>query len=795
MKQQLKNKRIFCVLVLSFIFSCVLLFVPRTTVVSAATPLHEYSNDTIPSGIAKNNLIDSSDVKRNTIFRPLTYPVLINNGTYMNANTFPNGISNSLATPTNNVLSGNPTNTNTGTFGLWSKNVHQGVIWSNDAYKMDLDKDQYFSFWFWGSDTDPLINATKGGLAFVIQNDPRQQNAFSYDNVNGTITNTKNIKFAPDETLGAFAADQNSPHLGNAIQNSWALSLDMHQNVSGKINDAFDDGVYTGVPSTGSVYISSGYPGEASTYNTGIIGGGYNMPRANYDVGNMSYANGVGMWHHLRILYTAPKAGGNDAEMTYWFNDINEDGSKNTNSGAAAIDTQANPKLLERTYPVDLAKLHVSRNSDGKRLVRWGLVGRDDSGIAKITVALETASPVLNVDITPQVVDVTQDNRVLTPDNEYVNSNDKLIFRYTLNYNSGVSSWSSVKSFITIPKGTILNTADYGSITFGNTTQSILNPSYTDGYFQYSWPDSLNSTNKRAVMDVNTTAQAADNTEVKVDGVENYFNGDYYIGHSKTQDFIIRGKQTKNMLLSSTSQSSIQVATGGKIELNGTLKYDNDSAFVNPGAEVYLTVNGDAKGAINVPISSSGDNKSLDISEAISKELTQEFDDDKFNDGDNTVTIYSRDSLGNKSNTLTFTIKVLGKTANLVLDPNGYSFDDMQAIQRGLIHRKGTWKVNVYSVNSGWSLNASATSMTYTSDFDKSTHTFDGEMVYVKDKVPLPMINQVPIDSSTDDTGTTTTVIGSNWSNDDGILLKSNGGTDVSGKYKGVINWDLVQAP
>lgn len=767
----------------------------KVTIVNAnPTPLHGYSYNTIPSGIAKDNLIDNLDIKTNTIFRPLTYMTYINDG-YQNTNNFINGVSNASVTPVSNVLSGSPVNTNTGTFGLWSKNTHQAVVWSNDAYKMDLDKDQYFSFWFWGNDTDALVNATKGGMAFVIQNDPRQQNAFSYSNSNGTITDNSKMQFAPDETLGVFAADQNSPHLSNAIQNSWALSLDMHQNISGKINDAFDEGVYQGVPSTGNVYISSGYPGEESTYLSGIIGGGYRMPRTSVDVGNMSYANDVGMWHHLRILYTAPKDGGDNAEMTYWFNDIFEDGSKNTNTGSSAIDTQANPKVLERTYPVDLTKLHVNRDSEGKRLVRWGLVARDDSNSTKMTVALENASPVLNVDIKPQIIDVTQDNRVLTPENLYVNSNDVLIIRYTLTYNSGVSPWSSVKSYIKIPDGIHLNDSNYGSITFGDTTQTITNPTYGQDYLQYKWPQSLDSVNKNAVMDINANAQAADNTEVKVEGIENFFNGDYYIGHSKTQDFIIRGKQTKELQLSSTYKEPIQVATGGKIELNGTLKYDNDTAFINPGAEVYLTVNGQAKEALNVPINASGDNKTLDISDTISKELNQEFTDGKLNDGDNTVTVYSRDSLGNKSNTLTFIIKFLNKTANLVLDSNDYEFNDMQAMQTGLIQRKGTWKVNVYSVNSGWSLSASAGPLTLTSNFDNSIYRFDGEMVYKDGQTVSSMTDQVPIASSNDDTSTATTVIGSNWSSDDGILLKSNGDTDMAGQYNGVINWDLVQAP
>jgi len=517
------------------------------------------------------------------------------------------------------------------------------------------------------------------------------------------------MQFAPDETLGVFAADQNSPHLGNAIQNSWALSLDMHQNISGKINDAFDEGVYQGVPSTGNVYISSGYPGEESTYLSGVIGGGYRMPRTSVDVGNMSYANDVGMWHHLGVLYTAPKDGGNDADVTYWFNDIFEDGSKNTNTGATAVDTQANPKALERTYPVDLTKLHVNRDADGKRLVRWGLVGRDDSGSSKLTVTFENASPVIDVDIKPQIIDVTQDNRVLTPENLYVNSNDVLIIRYTSTYNSGISPWSSVKSYIKIPDEIHLNDSDYGSITFGDTTHTITNPTYGQDYLQYKWPQSLDSANKNAVMDINANVQA--------------------------------------------------------------------------------------KEALNVPINASGDNKTLDISDAISKELNQEFTDGKLNDGDNTVTVYSRDSLGNKSNTLTFIIKILNKTANLVLDSNDYEFNDMQAMQTGLIERKGTWKVNVYSVNSGWSLSASAGPLTLTSNFDNSIYRFDGEMVYKDGQTVSSMTDQVPIASSNDDTSTATTVIGSNWSSDDGILLKSNGDTDMAGQYNGVINWDLVQAP
>lgn len=157
----------------------------NTNIVQAVpTPLHAFDTESQPNGIPGDKLIDNQDVKTTTVFRPLTGTVVGPNGVAGQGNYFPNGVQNSV-TPINNALSGNPINYGGGYVSLWSSSATAGVLWSNDAYKMDLDKDQYFSFWLWGSDSDILTQRTTGGMAFAIQNDSRQQNAFSYDNNQG----------------------------------------------------------------------------------------------------------------------------------------------------------------------------------------------------------------------------------------------------------------------------------------------------------------------------------------------------------------------------------------------------------------------------------------------------------------------------------------------------------------------------------------------------------------------------------------------------------------------------------
>lgn len=777
-----------CLLLALILVGLTFLFSNPLKVSATPTPLHPFDYDTIPSGIPGDKLLDPYDKKTDTLFRPLT-----NTKDGSNINNFPNGTRNNIS-PVNNGFSNAVINQGGSYLALWASGSTAGVVWSNDRYKMDLDKDQYFSFWIWNQDTNISTNRSTGGLSFAIQNDPRQQNAYSYNNSGVTGATAANMLLAPDETFGIYAADENIPHLSNAVLNSWALSLDSYPNTSGKINDSFDQGIYQGVPSLGSVYLSTGYPGEDSTY-TPIVGSDgmthYTLPRTDIDRSNMSYEGDQGMWHHLRILYQAPADGGNDAHMTYWFNDIFEDGSTNTNM---TTDSQTNPKMVERKVPVDLSKLHVTKDSDGKRLVRWGITYKNDSKQGNERMVVENASPVMNISSSGEVIDVTQDNRVLTPENKYVNPNDQLILRYSLNYNRGVTDWSEIKSITSIPKGFNLNTSIFGSITYGSDAPiNITSPAISDGYLQYKFGKNLSMTNPQAVMDINGVAQAADNTDLAVNGIENYFNGAYYIERVPAQSFIIRGRRTKDLQLKTTSEGTIQAFPGGTVNVNGTLNYGDGTAFVDPGAEVYMNVNGTDKDPINASVKNSGDT-TIDISDLISNELTSELHAGDLKTGNNTVKIYSRDSFGNKSNELTFTINVSDKSVLLDFDPEGYSFTDIQSFYKGLVYRKGNWKVNVDSVNSTWSLTANASAMTYV-DSQNQVHTFDGELVYKNGQKIEAMDHSVGIKQSGSTAETGTTEIGEKWPTDEGVLLKSNGNESVKGKYTGTISWNLVQGP
>ena len=151
--------------------------------------------------------------------------------------------------------------------------------------------------------------------------------------------------------------------------------------------------------------------------------------------------------------------------------------------------------------------------------------------------------------------------------------------------------------------------------------------------------------------------------------------------------------------------------------------------------------------------------------------------------------------MGNKSNTLTFTIDVVNKSAVLQLNTEGYSFKNINAFYKGLVGRKGDWKVNVNSVNTNWNLTASASLLTQENSFDKTIDTFNGNIVYKSNQNIEAMGEPIEIARSDGDSETGTTIIGQNWLPSEGILLQSNGKTKQGGKYKGTINWDLVQGP
>lgn len=624
----------------------------------------------------------------------------------------------------------------------------QGALWSTDDTSLDVDKSHTISMWIYFN-----TGAIDGGLAFVLQNDPRGAKALS------TITKDSKTALAPSETLGVFAADQNNlTHLSGAIQNSWALEMDTELNNSGLIDNSFDNGLST----TGNMHIAAGYPDKESSY-TPLSNGAYSLNHDNPDYHQVGNEGEGYYWHHLVITYN-PNGDGT-ANITYKFNDKNQDGTKNTNTGT---ETATNPIESSKTYKVDLSNFNLK---SGQKL-RWGLVGR---GSLATIETLESVDTVVDASITSDTIDTTQD-RVLSGSNDYVNAGDKMTLRYNLKYKSGQVDWAKIYSKINIPDNL---TVTGGIINYGNgTSETLTAAEVKNGVLGHQLKQSLNSSNDTATVDVYATTPSLVTKDTKVSGKDATFLGDTYVGDVTTQDFTIRNNVTKDLNISSTSSSSMAINKSENATIAGNLKYGDGSNFDSYGADLYVNIDGEDQATIEV--TTSDDSSQINFSEILSGE--------SLGVGSHTVKIYAKDSYGNTSKTLTFTITVADKYANLVVGGD-YSFDSMNSMYVGTVRRKGDWDIKVNTSNSSWKLSASATKLTGTDGDD-----FSGAIIYKNgDSVQTMQDQVVEIGESSDPQTGTIDIDKEYWKNSDtGILLQSNRGSKESKKYTGEIKWTLT---
>ena len=158
----------------------------------------------------------------------------------------------------------------------------------------------------------------------------------------------------------------------------------------------------------------------------------------------------------------------------------------------------------------------------------------------------------------------------------------------------------------------------------------------------------------------------------------------------------------------------------------------------------------------------------------------------------NTLVVYVKDSEGNRSTSSTV---IITKRGSLSLTVNkAYSFGTInQSSASGLIARKGDWEITVNDSreadnNNAWKLSAS------TSGLYKGTDVFNGSLIYRNSNgIEQSLIGNNAIAIATGvktATGEQVTDITQSWNNANGILLRSNGSSEV-GTYTGTINWTL----
>lgn len=631
-----------------------------------------------------------------------------------------------------------------------------GYMWSKSNNMLDITKTQTFGFWI-ATEPGPSGNMD-ASLAFVLQNDPNG------DNARATLGNESSGKpiMTPPEGLGVWAPDTSNPT--GAIKNSWAIEMDTAMNNTNVTNNAFDMGLQTAKP-----HIASNYPGESGSY----INEGTNVYKMIHQ-GTMYHYLGSNTsgyyWHHLSIKYS-PNSDGKTADVTYTINDKNQDGTKNTNIGT---ETQTNPIEESKTETVDLSKFHLN----GKTQLYWGFTGSTGSLGGGFAIAIESAPTIVDGSVTSQLIDNTQDNRVLDDKdgNNYVNSGDNLTFKYQVKYNSGTVDLKDILANINLPGYMVFKSA---TITYANgNTETIPSSDITKSVLTHTLSNTLNENNKSATIEIHETTVNMF-FESKQPSSYASFKGDTYTGDTYLPGFTIRPTQPNHTLsLTSSTNSSQEIQQDQNATIDGILKYSDGAKFDTDGADIHVNIDGKDQDVINV--GSSGSDSSLSFSQILSGTDLKA--------GTHTITIFGTDSYYIKSNSMIFTVVVDDKYSKINAS-DSYSFRTLNGAKARIIQRQGDWPLSVTSKNSSWELDATATPLM---DGNKE---FAGFVIYKDANSTQDMQeNLVKIGESKDaETGTTSIPEKYDWTSDTGILLQST--TDVTtGDYTGQIDWTLVDS-
>lgn len=247
-----------------------------------------------------------------------------------------------------------------------------GAVWSTNNHAFRLSRNQTLAAWVYlGAQAD-------GGLAFVLQNDPRLLNAMPQ------------FTTPVAETLGVFGVDTTPTQASatavsqTAIQNSWALALSAgthtqtNAQAPGQAN-SFDVG-------TTGPYVAAGYPGAPMTYVqhkvTGAWGGLLTPNQYAYRLARQGLLQTPNLttnrWVHVTLQWDAAAR-----TMT-------------TSVGDRNPRTDAPQTGQRRTVPVNLKRVDPSQTG----YARWG--------ITATTGPHATTNPLVVLTRLPQVTTTRQ---------------------------------------------------------------------------------------------------------------------------------------------------------------------------------------------------------------------------------------------------------------------------------------------------------------------------------------------------------------------------------------------------
>jgi hypothetical protein len=669
------------------------------------------------------------------------------------------------------VRSKNPATKDTSVISLTNGTYQVGAVWSNfeKGNYFDLSHEQIASMWIYFGNTGGEVPGD--GMAFVLQNDKRKENAIALSSTGIPVNG---------QSLGVWGADWDKTNLypeniaKTAIQNSWAMEFDTYKNLLTGANEISGEGVSFDAnnPGTYSQHIATGFPASYKTY-VKQKAGNTNPPIYYY---TMHHDNFIGIenlvdsnWHHVTIKWspdisvnsqTTPTGG----TMTYSYNDKNPDGSM----------PDAN-NIKSTSFHLDTANFNLQ--SDSK--LYWGFTGSTGKYYENNLMIFESIPSFVDAEATTKIHDNTQ-NRDIEKNDSQVYPNDDVSYFYNLDYKGWTKTWNGINAKMNVPKNIHFTSGTVSYPATGNTYQipsdKFLN---APASIETVLPEQLNQDSRKAIVELKGHTETIATEKLNVPSAHASFEGDNLITDTNTIPFFI---QARNLTLKSNFPDIKKIGQHEDVDIPAELEYHDGTSLVSSNMTVYSSINDKNLPSFKLNDSNPATGFMLHLS---SDQLSSKI---------NIVKFYVVDNLGNKTNVITKQINVGGTVQFGSVSPQ-LNFKTMNLTSPNeIIPRMNNWQIDVIDSRekgSSWSVQANASKLT-----DSKTHQeFDGALIYRDPTGKVSYLNNdlTIAENSKDNDDTQEKSITENWNSQDGILLLSNS-QNKAGNYSGEINWSLIDS-
>lgn len=695
----------------------------------------------------------------------------------------------------------NPNSKNTSVIQMTNDHKQVGGIWSNltSGNFFNINEDQTVSMWLYlgfykDNDVSNIAGTRPGdGMAFVLHNDPNGVNAHSvgYD--------LKEKQWLPGngETLGVWGTDWdfNETKVANiaknAIQNSVAIEFDTYPDASKAYGDINNGGASFDLDGVSGQHIAIGYPSNPeSEYNVGLTKiptylqhsvekpDGFkndsdhdHLPTPDlkyfYSLNYLTSSSGLNLvdskWHHLTIKWTKATQRGGLADLAYYYDDKNLDG---TPKEPITSHTGINPEVFH--------------SKDGR--IYWGFTGATGKFTENNLLIFESLPSFVDVQAKPEIWNDNSNTTVT--EGSHVNTKDKLTYKYYLNYVGYTRRWENIVAQITTPDNMAFHSGEI--IYKDGTKQTIPDTAFKQKVIEVKLNRPLGLGKDNATVILHGDAATTSTTTLKVPQAHGHFSGDNLITDTEAPAFMI---DPHTIILSSDTKDTIHISKKKDVNIPSKVDYLGQGQVDLSKLTVYKKVGDGIYNPIDNIIDKDG-NFTLTVK---SSELTDDATPVSFYVKDNSSTT----NLG-ETPALNRQIQI-GGTISFGFISDNISF---QSINYGknqqLIPRLDKCNVDVIDSRAkGASQIVKAVASPLINKSTKKEQVFDGKLIY-REKSDSPiqdLSNPVTIfqhNKDSDDTDTQN--ITSNWTKDTGILLSTGKKINPAGKYTGTIQWSILDA-